>query len=211
MNWTNTFAYAVGLITTDGNLSKDGRHLEFTSKDLEQVQNFAKALKLTNKISKKSSSFTGEKKYYHIQFGNVKLYRFLVSIGLHPHKSKTLGQLNIPDKYFSHFLRGCLDGDGFTFSYWDKRWRSSFMFYSGFVSASKEFLKWLEVKIDNLYGIRGAFKPNRGSVYQLVYAKKASIDLVQILYSGKGISFLGRKRFKIERALGIIRGQAGML
>ena len=37
-------SYIIGLITTDGNLSKDGRHFDFTSKDIEQVKNFKKIL-----------------------------------------------------------------------------------------------------------------------------------------------------------------------
>ncbi len=38
MKWTANLAYAVGLITTDGCLSKDGRHIDLTSKDLEQCE-----------------------------------------------------------------------------------------------------------------------------------------------------------------------------
>jgi hypothetical protein len=35
--------YAIGLITTDGSLSKDERHIVFTSKDKEMVQLFQKS------------------------------------------------------------------------------------------------------------------------------------------------------------------------
>src|SRR3990167_535268 len=59
MKWSNKLAYAVGLITTDGNLSKDGRHINLTSKDVEQIQNLANILKLKNKVSLKKSSYTG--------------------------------------------------------------------------------------------------------------------------------------------------------
>lgn len=33
VKWSPKIAYAVGLITTDGSLSKDGRHIDLTSKD----------------------------------------------------------------------------------------------------------------------------------------------------------------------------------
>ena len=211
MKWSSNFAYALGLLTTDGNLSKDGRHFDFTSKDLDQVQNFAKALGLRNKIGLKSSSYGRSKNYHRIQFGDVKLYRFLVSIGLHPNKSKTLAELTIPDKYFVDFLRGYLDGDGFTHSYWDKRWKSSFRLYTGFVSASKRHLVWIETKIKRLYGISGTINTSGNSAYQLMYAKRNSLILINKLYYNDKILFLKRKRFKIEQALGIIRGQAGML
>ena len=121
MKLSGKLAYAVGLIATDGNLSKNGRHINLTSKDEEQIKNFAKILNLKNAISMKRSSYTREKKYYFLQFGDIELYRFLLSIGLMPNKTKSLGPLQIPDKYFADYLRGFLDGDGFTTSYWDTR------------------------------------------------------------------------------------------
>jgi len=100
MRWDNNLAYVVGLITTDGNLSKDGRHLDFTSKDRDLVETFANLLNLDNKINFKKSTFNKNGIYYHIQFGNVKFYRFLEVIGLTPNKSKTIGNLLIPSYYF---------------------------------------------------------------------------------------------------------------
>jgi hypothetical protein len=72
-----------------------------------------------------------------VQFGNVAFYRFLLSAGLFPNKTKTMGVLKIPDIYFADFLRGHLDGNGCTYSYWDKRWKSSFLLYMTFISASR--------------------------------------------------------------------------
>ena len=211
MNWTSDLAYAVGLITTDGSLSKDGRHLNLTSKDLDQIQNFAKVLDLKAKISLKKGAFTDEKKYYFIQFGDVKLYRFLLSIGLYPNKSKTLNEILIPDVFFADFLRGHLDGDGYTYSYWDKRWKSSFLLYTGFISASKDHLEWIKRRIGQLYKIRGNIKYSGKSVYHLVYAKRASILLLRKIYHEGKITYLARKKFKIDVALDIINKQAGML
>jgi len=41
-------AYIVGLITTDGSLSKDKRHIIFTSSDLQLIKTFRKCLGLEN-------------------------------------------------------------------------------------------------------------------------------------------------------------------
>ncbi len=211
MKWNSDFAYCVGLITTDGNLSKDGRHIELTSKDIEQIQSFAKALHLTNKIGIKSSSYNPKAKYYRIQFGNAKLYRYLMRIGLTPNKTKTLGSLSIPDKFFADFLRGHLDGDGFTFSYWDKRWKKSFMLYTGFTSASIDHLNWIKENINRLYNIDGKINFTGKSLFHLMYAKKASILLLGKMYHRQNILCLSRKKFKIDRALDIIGQNAGML
>ncbi len=209
MNWSSDFAYAVGLITTDGNLSKDGRHLDFTSKDIEQIENFRRILKLTNKIGLKSSGFSN-KRYFRVQFGNVKLYKFLLSIGLTPNKSKTMSKIVIPDRFFRDFLRGHLDGDGYNYSYWDPRWKSSFMLYTGFVSASLVHLEWLNSEIERLYKLKGRIKFGRRA-YQLKFAKYASVKLLAKIYYKKDLICLTRKRFKIEGALDIIRKEAGVL
>lgn len=205
MVWTSDLAYAVGLITTDGSLSIDGRHINLTSKDIEQIETFANILNLTNKIGTKKGTFNPRKTYYQIQFGDVKLYRFLLSIGLMPNKTKILGSLEIPNEFFADFLRGHLDGDGYTYSYWDKRWKSSFMIYTCFISASKPHLIWIESKIKELYEISGRIKFAGKSVFQLTYAKKSSIILLDKLYYNSAIRSLSRKRFKIEEELGIIR------
>ena len=50
--WDNNFAYGIGLIASDGCLSSDKRHIEFSSKDLELVINVKKSFSLKNKIGK---------------------------------------------------------------------------------------------------------------------------------------------------------------
>lgn len=209
IRWSADLAYVVGLIATDGCLSNDGRHIDLTSKDLEQLQNFKKILKLNNKIGLKSSGYLSQK-CTHVQFGNVKLYRFLLSIGLTPRKSKTLGPVKVPDKYFRDFLRGSLDGDGCIYSYWDKRWRSSFMVYVSFVSASKQHVLWLQEQITKEFSVEGQIKLG-DKVHVLIYAKTASIALLNKIYYREDLTCLSRKRFKFHSILDIIAGQAGML
>jgi hypothetical protein len=48
------------------------------------------------------------------------LYDALLTIGLTPAKSLTLGPLAIPDDYFPDFFRGCIDGDGSVLVYTDR-------------------------------------------------------------------------------------------
>jgi hypothetical protein len=211
IRWSHNLAYAIGIITTDGNLSKDGRHINVTSKDKEQVQNIARVFHVPSVFSTKNSSFNPHGTYYVLQFSNVSLYRFLENVGLYPNKTKTIGELQISDQYFADFLRGHLDGDGFTYSYWDRRWKSSFMFYTGFLSASKIHLLWIQREIRQLYGLQGYVKFAGKSTCQLMYAKKNSLQLLKKIYAKSDCLCLKRKRFKINRALGIIRKQAGML
>src|SRR3989344_1036593 len=122
IKWSPEFAYAIGLLTTDGNLSPDGRHITLVSNDKEQIITFRRCLGLNNKISNNMSG-TSKRLGFRIQFGDVNFYKFLLSIGLMPNKSKILGEIKIPDKYFFDFLRGHFDGDGTFYSYWDPRWK----------------------------------------------------------------------------------------
>lgn len=203
--WSAEFAYAIGLLTTDGSLSKDGRHINFTSKDRDLVMTFKRCLKLDNVIGRKTSGSTKEKKYFQIQFGDVLFYRFLVKLGLMPNKTKKLGDLNIPQKYFFHFLRGHFDGDGTIYSYFDKRWKRSFMFYTVFCSASLSHILWLRREIYSILGIQGHInrtwkdgKSGKVFLYQLKFAKKESFKLLKKLYQRSGKNYLERKYQKIQ-------------
>src|SRR3989338_5725455 len=117
IEWSPEFAYAIGLLTTDGSLSIDGRHINFTSKDVELVELFKKCLNLQNRIGLKSG-VTKIKNISQVQFGDVNFYKFLQSIGLMPRKTKLLAALEVPDWYFFDFLRVNFDGDGTFYSYW---------------------------------------------------------------------------------------------
>lgn len=207
IKWSPKFAYAIGLIATDGNLSKNGRMINFTSKDKRLVEILKKSLEINNKAIKKSSGFAQDKKYYFLQFGDVVFYRFLNKIGLTQKKSKTMGILQIPNKYFFHFLRGHFDGDGTFYSYWDPRWRSSFMFYTVFISASQNHILWLKEKIFKLLGISGHITKSGNQVcYQLKYAKKESLKLLPKIYGADNkLIRLERKFKKVYNALAVDR------
>jgi hypothetical protein len=200
--WSPELAYAVGLIATDGNLSSDGRHIIFVSKDKGQIETFKRCLKSRNKVGMKKSGFTEERKYYYVALGDVMFYKWLVSIGLTPNKTKTIGALKVPNRYFFDFVRGHLDGDGSCFSYWDPRWKSSFMFYISFTSASLFHLQWLQNKLVRLINIKGYIaQDGRGVVWSLKYAKKAGRILFKHLYKQQNSPRLMRKYRKLLKIL----------
>ncbi|MFH1968127.1 MAG: LAGLIDADG family homing endonuclease [bacterium] len=200
--WSSNLAYAVGLLTTDGCLYNDGRHIDFTSKDIQLIKTFKKRLGINNKIGYKTSGYS-EKKYPHVQFGDVVFYRWLLSIGLMPRKSRTLGELKIPNEYFFDFLRGHYDGDGCSYSYWDKRWHSSFMFYTSFVSASKKHILWLDKKIKESSKINGNIRINKGQIYALKFAKEGSKAIFSKMYYREDLPCLSRKHRKVQKILKI--------
>jgi len=205
LKWSPALAYAVGLLATDGSLSKDRLHIDFTSKDRGQVVTFQKCLGVSHiKIGRKGSGTAEGKKYFRIQFGDVLFYQWLLGIGLTPNKSKTLGPLKVPDQYFFDFLRGCFDGDGTIYSFWDKRWHSSYMFYIGFTSASKPFLEWLQSNTARLCGTEGKITQHVRS-HQLRYAKMGSRVLFKKMFYADDIPYLKRKFTKAQKIFTIDR------
>ncbi|MDP2668467.1 MAG: hypothetical protein Q8P07_01365 [bacterium] len=202
--WSPNLAYAIGLITTDGCLSGDGRHIDFTSKDMILIKTLLKCLGIRNKIGRKTSGYSGRKQG-RVQFGDVIFYRFMLGIGLTPAKSKTMADLDIPQKHFFDFLRGHFDGDGTFYSYFDKRWKNSFMFYTVFISASKAHIDWLRGRLNTLLKIKGhiTHDPKKGA-YQLKYAKRESMEILREMYYNLDVVCLKRKRHKVEKALGVV-------
>lgn len=191
MPWNSNLAYAIGFIATDGCLYTDGRHLELTSKDMEQLTVFKRCLNLKNKIGWKGSGYS-KKRYPRVQFGNVKFYRWLVEIGLMPCKSKKLGALNISDDYFFDFLRGCLDGDGCIRTFMDPVYPNARRLYVSFSSASRTFLEWMHWRVSKPIEVPGFIRMSTRA-FQSTYAKKASLTLLKALYYRSDIPCLQRK------------------
>jgi len=200
--WNSNLAYAIGLLTTDGCLSNDGLLIDLTSKDKEQLLNFSKCLGVDFNISIKYNG-NGDKSL-RIQFKNRFFYDFLLSIGLTPRKSLTMGKLLIPDEYFFDFLRGCFDGDGCFYSYWDPRWKSSHMFYLEFTSASLNHIDWIQTSIQKFVGVKGhVSERKKKTFFQLKYAKKEALVVIKKIYYNSKVVCLSRKKLKIEKALKI--------
>ncbi|MBP6858867.1 MAG: hypothetical protein KBC33_03515 [Candidatus Pacebacteria bacterium] len=177
--------------------------MSFTSKDLEQITNMKLILPFTGKVG-----FTRNKwsEAFRLNISNTQLIDWLLSIGLTPHKSLTLGPLKIPDEYFIDFLRGHLDGDGCITTYIDKyntKKKSSYVYqriFTTFISASKSHIDWLHGKIVELTEIRGAVHItkvkdlSKNPMHIIKFAKKDSLKLLAKIYYSDNIPCLSRKR-----------------
>jgi hypothetical protein len=177
--------YVIGLMVTDGNLSKDGRHLNITSLDGEHLQEVKKVLYLKNKLTMKASGKTQEKKYYFLQFGDVKFYKFLSTIGLTAKKSLTIGEIKVPAKYFSDFVRGVIDGDG-SIRTWIHPTNHNIQWSLRIFSGSLTFVTWLNSAIATLWGVKGKIhaetKQKGHIVYTLKYGKLAAQVICKSTY-----------------------------
>lgn len=210
--WSTELAYSVGLITTDGNLSPDKRHISVTSSDKQLLNTFRKCLNLKNKITENPKGSYTKKRCYRIQFGSVSFYNWLISIGLMPRKTFLLKDIKIPNEFLADFLRGHLDGDGSIFTYIDKyntTKNPKYIYkrlYTSFLSGSLQHIEWLSKRIEERFDIKGTINTLEGKnsnitkkpIWKLRYAKKASIKLLKSLYHRKKLPCLSRKRKIID-------------
>jgi hypothetical protein len=191
--WSADFAYAIGVIATDGNLSPNGRTVNITSKDLEMIENVKECLGSSNKIGRKANGTSLEKIYYVLQCGDINFYEFLNSIGLVKNKSKLLGKINVPKDFFRDFLRGCFGGDG-NISVSEHPGSKHSQLRIRLCSASINFLNWIKFEIESHLKIKsGWIYSNARSMHVLSYGKKDSIKILKNMYYDNVKYFLGRK------------------
>lgn len=214
--WSPEKAYAVGLLTTDGNLSKDGRHITMSSSDIDLLETFNRCLSLNAKISETKNNGYAVKPHYKVQFSNVQLYRWLLEIGLFPNKTHTLNKINIPNSYFRDFLRGHLDGDGSIFMYNDKynnyhgRSYTHLRVYLKFISASQQHIEWLQKKINKHTGANGAIShttsklKNHVPIWTIKYSKSETVKLLTWMYYVASVPCLARKKKIVDNVLHLV-------
>ena len=199
IEWSAELAYAVGLITTDGCLSRDGRHLTMTSKDVDLLETIRRCLRITARITLS----TNPRPIYRLQWGDLLFHRWLMEIGLMPAKSLRLGPLRVPDEWLRDFLRGCIDGDGSIVTYIDRYntfKKSTYVYtrvYLSLVSASPRFVEWLRAALQRVVGVRGDIGIRRSEehhdIWRLRYAKRESLVLLRWMYYGADVPCLRRK------------------
>lgn len=205
--WSHDIAYAIGLITTDGNLSKDKRHISLTSTEKQLLRTFRKCLDIKNRICNNPSGSYSKNQCFKITFGNIRFYNQLLQIGLMPNKTFKLGILKIPNKYFADFLRGHIDGDGSIICYVDRhnRYKGKIYDYNRlyvtFRSSSLPHIEWIRQRIKQILGIKGSLsgwknkkKFNTKLLWSLRFCKKESLVLLRYLYYKQNLPCLQRKR-----------------
>jgi predicted DNA-binding protein YlxM (UPF0122 family) len=179
--WSSGMAYVLGLLFTDGCVSKTegGSYsvsLSLIDKDLLEKVRDAMGSKHPIK------SYNPQRNLYHFGFGREKLMNDLLRLGLIKNKSLTVKFPSVPDDYLRDFIRGVFDGDGSI--YFEPRSKYE-KIRTSFTSSSRDFIYKLEE------GLRFLGMPKR-KIYQqktknsisytLKYGHRHSIKLFSILY-----------------------------
>jgi hypothetical protein len=181
-NWGSDMAYVLGFIIADGCVIKNKRGACFL--EISSNENYSRR--------------------YRLQIGSKKIFKNLLNLGIYPRKSKTIKLPVLPDKYFSHFLRGYFDGDGcVNICKFKRKDRKSFSYVltSVFTSGSRNILVEIKNKLQELEVIKGgSFFYNQG--YRLSFSINDSLGLYGFMYRNlKNNLYLNRKKSVFEKYL----------
>lgn len=202
IGWTDAMAYAVGLLATDGCLVTGLKRIQFGSEDRDLVELLLACLGRPATIREQPTR-TGSL-YYRAQFGDARFYEWLLSIGLTPRKSLTIGAIPVPSEHLIALARGLMDGDGSIgnrFYRADTRGRAGYMWeylWVAFNSSSRSHLDWLRDQLGVALGLKGYLgrteRPGRAPHFSLRYGKRASTILLSRMYADDEAPALVRKR-----------------
>lgn len=202
LEWSETMAYLVGLMATDGGLSSDRRHVTFDSGDEDLVKTFLGCLG-RQPVYRIKRSETGDVSY-QAQFSDVRFYRWLRSIGIHPRKSLTIGAIDAPDDLIGPLARGLFEGDGHISNFVHAPTRSAHPDYLYerlwvyFNCASRSHLDWLKAAFERTLGIFGYIErrpptDTRKEFFRLKFGNHDSVTLLRAMYPNADVPKLERK------------------
>ncbi|WP_456276530.1 hypothetical protein [Bacillus sp. AK128] len=204
ITWTKEIAYLLGIIATDGTLRKNRKQFKISSYSKEFIDNLIEIISgitgRTHYANHLTPKFNGKIfDHYQVQFTSYPLYDFCLAVGITSNKTYIMNEINIPNVFFSDFLRGTLDGDGNYNVVKDGQKRKvKVRLYSG----SKSFLTWINRKCIEVYNLHGGkiyqSTNELGSKYILVFQSEFdSYTILKKIYEDASYSFI-EKRKEVE-------------
>jgi hypothetical protein len=205
--WSPQMAYILGFMCSDGNV-----HKTTVSWDLSDIHpSNMVLLKNINRAMSSNYPIVKQKHSYRLRISNPIIVQDLLALGVTHNKSKTIKLPNVPQKYFQHFIRGVLDGDGWI----SIRVRLRHTEFSvGFVCGSYEFMKELSAKLNEGLSIgEGNLREKRkitkrgfiSRYYMMEYHSDKAYKLLSYIYRKVNINdlYLIRKYLTYQKVLKI--------
>lgn len=187
-------AYVLGLLFTDGNLYKKKTNsymVQLQSTDEEICTTAERVVKSKNKIYKRPSNHEKNwKAAYSWYCHDNRFTDILLNFGIVERKSTVIQFPNIDNKILSHFVRGCIDGDGSIL----KSGKYDQLTIT-LCSASKQFL----IDLNNSIPYKSNHLGYSSQCWRLIWKSATARNLAQWLYKDSLGLRLNRKyeRYKL--------------
>lgn len=180
-------AYFLGLMYSDGSVSKNQFYLKLKDEDI--IVKFKEALECDYPIIHKEVPFYS----YMLEVSSQKSCNYLISQGCVINKTRSIRLPNLKEELYRHFIRGFFDGDG-CLQLQDKIYRCRF----DLTSASKDFLEQLRPLITREALSNGHLgKEIKYDVWHLNYTGHQIIQILDWLYKDSHF-YLKRKYDKYQ-------------
>ncbi|WP_246943192.1 LAGLIDADG family homing endonuclease [Bacillus pinisoli] len=185
--WSHEMAWILGLIVTDGCISKKHHSVTITQKDERIIQLVAKLMDADYILASGLKTPT-------LQINSKVIKEDLGKLGIHPNKSLSVEFPEVPSHYVPSFIRGVIDGDG---------WVDPEGYKLTITSASMLFSKGLldVFRSWNLNACIREYKTQIGNpVYRIhVIGKNDLMRLSNILYVIEIGTFINYKRLNMSQ------------
>lgn len=197
--WSDEMAYVLGFFAADGCMMRNKRgahYIEFHITDGDLLAKIRNALESNNTIASRKK-IENQKQRYRLQIGSKKIFGDLKHLGFTERKSGKMIMPKVPEKYFSHFVRGYFDGDGnvYTNEYKRKgRLKKSITLLTGFTCGSRDFLESMRLILFKNAGLVGGSLYKKRSYFCLYYSVNDSCKLYKFMYNTESDLFLDRKK-----------------
>jgi hypothetical protein len=201
-----TKAYFLGLIYSDGCISRTSLRLSLQEEDDYILNKFLNVIESESKLYHLPKRIESHKNQKLVSISNIKMVNDLYNLGVTKKKSLIIKFPNndqVPDEYLNHFVRGVFDGDGSVFK------------YERLINDKKYIESGVSITSSNYFIIELFNRLKFGNIYQtnndknLVLSFKKKIELRKIfeyLYKDSTI-YLTRKYSKFLEILDIIENK----
>lgn len=201
-------AYVLGFMFADGSLldtNKSSRtyYLNFCNNDYDLLNDIRVELGSDHRIYMRPPRLMTHrggryvsKVNYVLRFGNKVMYQDLLNLGMLHRKSNVMHLPDVPDEYFSYFLRGYFDGDG-CINFYIKPGQTTNRLSVIFTSGSTAFLSEIAQKIAILLKIEPPKYYKSLGAYNLLTKGVSAIKILDYIYANPDlVPYLKRKYLK---------------
>lgn len=197
---TKDKAYFLGLIVADGNNYNSYLKIALKYHDLHILETFKKYINYTGYIKNTPEKIIYDKflrkSQNFISIRSNKLCEDLSKLGVAPNKTHKTYFPEIPEEFWSHFIRGVFDGDGCLSNYKEK----NYIKYNFSIVGNKKLINRIQdILVEKCKLNKTKLITQKNSVSVCYCGNKQLLKIKEYLYKDCNDLFLIRKKEKFDK------------